>query len=68
MSEDTESSPETTAATGNGNEWYADGLRFKCTQCGNCCTGGPGYVWFDDDEAQAMADQLGIEKREFYQR
>ena len=22
--------------------WYADGLAFTCTQCGNCCTGGPG--------------------------
>ena len=25
--------------------WYADGLRFTCTQCGNCCTGQPGFVW-----------------------
>lgn len=50
------------------SEWYADGLRFKCTQCGNCCTGAPGYVWFGEDEAQQMADHLGIEKREFYQR
>ncbi|MEL7088596.1 MAG: YkgJ family cysteine cluster protein [Planctomycetota bacterium] len=48
--------------------WYADGLRFKCTQCGNCCTGAPGYVWFGEDEAQAMADHLGIDTREFYQR
>lgn len=48
--------------------WYADGLRFECTQCGNCCTGAPGYVWFDDDEAQAMADRVGVTKREFYQR
>lgn len=49
-------------------EWYADGLRFKCTQCGGCCTGAPGFVWFEDEEAQAMADHLGIDKREFYQR
>lgn len=49
-------------------EWYADGLRFECTQCGNCCTGAPGYVWFDDDEAQAMADFVGVDKREFYQK
>lgn len=50
------------------DKWYADGLSFKCTQCGNCCTGAPGYVWFDDDEAQAMADEVGMDKREFYQR
>jgi Fe-S-cluster containining protein len=49
-------------------EWYADGLRFECTQCGNCCTGGPGYVWFDDEEAEAMAAEVGVETREFYQR
>jgi len=40
--------------------WYADGLKFSCTQCGNCCTGPPGYVWFDGDEAKAMADHLNI--------
>lgn len=49
-------------------KWYGDGLRFECTQCGNCCTGAPGYVWFDDDEARAMAEELGVSKREFYQR
>lgn len=40
--------------------WYSDGLRFECTQCGNCCTGAPGYVNFTDDEAHAMAAALGI--------
>lgn len=40
--------------------WYADGLRFQCTQCGNCCTGAPGVVWVDDDELQAIADHLGV--------
>ncbi|MFM7740581.1 MAG: YkgJ family cysteine cluster protein, partial [Planctomycetota bacterium] len=25
--------------------WYKDGLRFQCSQCGDCCTGGAGYVW-----------------------
>lgn len=46
-------------------EWYGDGLRFQCTQCGNCCTGPPGAVWFNDDEAVAMARQLGIPVDEF---
>ena len=23
--------------------WYQDGLQFRCTRCGNCCTGAPGY-------------------------
>lgn len=38
--------------------WYKDGLTFTCTQCGNCCTGPTGYVWFTDDEAIAMAKFL----------
>lgn len=39
--------------------WYADGLRFSCTQCGDCCTGEPGYVWMNDEELQALAEFLG---------
>jgi hypothetical protein len=35
--------------------WFAGGLSFECTCCGNCCTGGEGAVWFDDDEGRAMA-------------
>jgi len=38
--------------------WYANGLRFECTQCGNCCTGSPGYVWVTDEEIRAIADYL----------
>ncbi len=41
-------------------KWYADGLKFSCTQCGNCCTGPPGYVWFTQEEAKAIATYLGI--------
>lgn len=38
--------------------WYQDGLRFECTQCGNCCTGSSGYVWVNDEEIQAIAEYL----------
>jgi Fe-S-cluster containining protein len=41
--------------------WYADGLRFECTQCGNCCSGPPGAVWFTPDEADAMSAALGVD-------
>jgi Fe-S-cluster containining protein len=41
------------------------GLRFTCTQCGNCCTGPTGYVLFNDTEARAMAKTLGISKQAF---
>ena len=38
--------------------WYAGGLRFSCTCCGNCCTGPPGYVWITDDEIDRLAAHL----------
>lgn len=40
--------------------WYAGGLAFECTQCGNCCTGGPGAVWVTDDDLRAMAEVRGV--------
>ncbi len=39
--------------------WYADGLRFTCTQCGKCCTGEPGFVWVGDADIAAIAGHLG---------
>lgn len=35
--------------------WYSDGLRFRCTRCGNCCTGTPGFVWIDEKELRQLA-------------
>lgn len=39
--------------------WYGDGLHFRCTQCGNCCTGAPGAVWVTEDDLRAIAEQTG---------
>jgi Fe-S-cluster containining protein len=39
--------------------WYQDGLRFRCTRCGKCCTGAPGYVWVNDAEMMAIAEHRG---------
>jgi Fe-S-cluster containining protein len=44
--------------------WYRDGLSFSCTQCGNCCTGAPGYVWISDVEIGRMAEYLKISREE----
>ncbi|MCP3902374.1 MAG: YkgJ family cysteine cluster protein [Planctomycetes bacterium] len=49
----------------SGAEWYADGLRFQCTQCGNCCTGPPGTVGFTAAEAKELARHLGITEKAF---
>ena len=49
------------------SKWYDEGLRFECTQCGNCCTGAPGYVWVNKAEIHAIAEVIGepdIEKFE----
>jgi uncharacterized protein len=45
--------------------WFRDGLKFQCTQCGNCCTGAPGYVWVDQEEMAAIAKSRGETVAEF---
>ena len=41
--------------------WYANGLQFQCSQCGNCCTGSPGFVWVNQQEIEALAGAIGEE-------
>lgn len=48
--------------------WYADGLNFTCTQCGNCCTGGPGYVWISRVEIDRLAEYLKLTAKEVVHR
>ena len=45
----------------NDQPWFKDGLRFQCTQCGNCCTGAPGFVWVNKAEIVALAEKLGMD-------
>jgi uncharacterized protein len=46
--------------------WYnKDGLRFQCTQCGDCCTGAPGFVWVNKEEIEALAAKLKMEVTKF---
>ena len=49
----------------NDSPWFKDGLRFKCTQCGDCCTGAPGFVWVNKEEIRAMAALVKLEVEEF---
>ena len=48
--------------------WYANGLRFRCTQCGDCCSGAEGYVWVNQEEIDGMAGRLGLTPAEFEAR
>ena len=40
--------------------WYSDGLRFSCTECGQCCRV-EGHVWVDAEEIRSLARYLGLE-------
>lgn len=48
--------------------WFKDGLKFNCTQCGDCCTGAPGYVWVNQEEIGQLASHLGLSIDEFEQK
>ncbi|MFY7842929.1 MAG: YkgJ family cysteine cluster protein [Rhabdochlamydiaceae bacterium] len=48
--------------------WYKNGLKFKCTGCGKCCTGSPGYVWISLEEGEKIASFLQISYIDFRKR
>ncbi len=49
--------------------WYQEkGLRFKCTECGKCCSGTPGYVWVNEEEIEEIARFLKLTPKEIKQR
>lgn len=50
------------------NKWYREGLLFKCTGCGKCCTGFPGNVWLTEDDILRIISYLKISVDEFAER
>lgn len=52
----------------DGRPWYAEGLRFQCTGCGRCCTGGNGYAWVSVEEIFELAGAVGLEVDDFGRR
>lgn len=50
--------------------WYAKGLKFSCTQCGNCCRnhGEYSFVYLMPSEVGSIAAWLGLSRREFLAR
>jgi Fe-S-cluster containining protein len=59
---------QTTQTTPPSPPWYDDGLRFSCTQCGNCCSGEPGFTWINEDEITALAVRVGVDRVTFLKR
>jgi Fe-S-cluster containining protein len=49
-------------------KWVEKGLHFSCGQCGNCCTGSPGYVWMTPEEMKKMAAELAMDFDSFSRR
>lgn len=58
----------TERGAGRGPAWYDAGLRFECTRCGACCTGGHGFVWLRDEDIVGIAARLGCSLDELGRR
>lgn len=56
--------------TSRQRPWYAKGIRFECTQCGDCCTAHGEYdrVYLDRTEAESMAKLRGLSFDDFVVR
>lgn len=48
--------------------WYHKGLKFRCTGCGDCCTGEPGYVWVNPAEIEALAKAVDLSVDQFLKK
>jgi uncharacterized protein len=48
--------------------WYAQGLNFACTGCGQCCTGAPGAIWVSTEEIEQIAAHLELSIQDFSHR
>ena len=59
------------AGAGSGPDPGLEGVvpfQFSCHRCGHCCTGGEGYVWLAEGEAEAMAAALDMSTQAFRER
>src|SRR6476659_2092745 len=45
--------------------WFHEGLKFTCTQCGDCCTGEAGFVWVNREEMTRLAERIGVSIEDF---
>jgi len=45
--------------------WYEKGLKFKCTECGKCCTGFEGLVHLTQEDIDRMCAHLKLSEDEF---
>ncbi len=57
--------PSEPSKNASAKPWWKNGLKFKCNQCGNCCTGAPGVVTVSKNELGPLAKIMNITKKEF---
>lgn len=48
--------------------WFEKGLRFKCTECGGCCTGPDGYVFLGKGDIDALKDHFSLSFKDFVKK
>lgn len=48
--------------------WIQEGLRFKCTECGACCTGEGGYVFLAQSDIERLAKHFNLSETSFKQK
>ena len=48
--------------------WFKEGLAFKCTGCGKCCTGSDGYVFLSAGDITTLATHHAITPEQFTQK
>ncbi len=48
--------------------WFHQGLYFKCTGCGSCCGGSPGYVFLTESDEIRLAQSLSLSVEEFQKK
>jgi len=49
-------------------EFWGNGLRFTCRQCGHCCRHEPGYVFLSENDLNALSSFFDISNREFTEK
>ena len=48
--------------------WYKEGLHFKCTGCGRCCSKEPGYVWLSEEDIEKASTHLSLSREAFLRK
>lgn len=48
--------------------FYAEGLRFECTNCSRCCRHEPGYVFLSEQDLELLCNETGLERERFMSR